>query len=356
VPIHFTEKLLELTPLAFDDILHLVALPNHPSDLLGVTKAQELWRINSDNGQCQKISCLSGLHLSEKTSIQIQVSRCWNYAAITRINRDDDTNYGFVIHLTTGEVIFELKDFDYHSELTVFPVGFFQNQNSCHMVYASDWNHLDIVNLQTGQCLTNRNNNEIPKQEREEALFTEWAGELKISPDNKRVATLGWAWHPVGLAWNFSLDKWLENKWESDFGKSKTQLGSAWDYFWHSPFEWLDNQRIIIWGDPESQDDNDIPADNVFICDAISGEQLFAFDGPTMDIFEVDGNILFSGTKDKSGISVWDITNGNLMDIYSTQHQPLTYLHRSNRFIAQTNDKKPCCIEWKITNQKLPQF
>lgn len=335
--IQFTVKPLQLSAPDINSILRMEALPGHTSDLLCITKDQKLWRINCVTAQSELINTLPDLNLSENTPIQIQISPCLTYAAITRINYDDKSNFGLVIDLQKGESIFELKDYDYHSEHTDFPVAFFQHHNTCHMVYASEWNNLDIINLVTGECLTSRNEDEI-KERDEDALFTEWAGELKISPDGKRIATIGWVWHPVGVAWSFSLEDWLTNKWEADFGKSKQMLGGAWEYFWHSPFAWLDNEKIIIWGDPETQH-HDIPANNVVIHNAITGEILSSVDGPTMDIFEVHGNILFSGNNTGTAITAWNWETGKKLQEYPCDNKFFCY-HKNTASFVSLNQKK----------------
>jgi hypothetical protein len=345
--IQFTVKPLTLSAPDTNNILRMEPLPDHPSDLLCITKDQKLWRINCITAQSKLISELPDLQLSEDTPIQIQISPCLTYAAITRINDDDKSNYGLVIDLQTGVNVFELKDYDYHSEQTDFPVAFFQHRHTCHMVYASDWNNLDIINLATGECLTSRNDDEITERD-EDALFTEWAGELKISPDGKRIATIGWVWHPIGVAWNFSLEQWLQNKWEADFGKSKVMTGCAWEYFWHSPFAWLDNERLIIWGDPETQS-NDLPANNVVIYNAITDEQLSSFDGPTMDIFEIHNELLFSGNDTRTGISVWHWETGEKLREFICENKIFCYHKNTACFISLNKDNQLELIEWQYS-------
>lgn len=342
--IHYHETPLVLSH-AVGKIVKVAALPNHPSDILCINHKQELWRVNSVNANSQIICALQGLQLSEKSIIQIQISPCLTYAAITRINYDESSNHGFIINLQNGETVFELKDFGYHSEHADFPIAFFQRVGHCHFVYATDWNTLDIINLEPRKCLTSRNDDEITESHRENCLFTEWSGELKISPDGKRIATMGWMWHPVGIVWNFSLDNWLTNKWEADFGRSKMQLGEV-NGIWHSSFAWLDNERIIIWGDPETEHGRDIPENNVVIYNAITGKKLFYFDGPTMDLFEIDESYLFTGKVDGKGINVWNWETGKLISEYVTDHSILTYLPCSKTFIARNNKQQLLRLQW----------
>lgn len=348
--IQFAQTPLYISPIHADNIIKIVSIPGHAPDFLIFDNEQKIWRINSKTGENIFITQLDNFIIDGKTRLQIKVSPCSTYAAITCLNYSHKTNCGVVIELATGNNIFPLNDFAYHSEQTDFPVDFFQHQGQCHIVYASDWNNLDIINLITKECLTTRHNDEITNEQRKDAPFTEWAGELKISPDGKRVATIGWAWHPVGIAWNFSLEKWITNKWEADFGKSKIILGDAWSYFWHSPFAWLDNEKIIIWGDPATQDSHDIPKNNAIIYNAISGEKLLSFNGPTMDIFETHGQLLFSGTEDNTGISIWNCKNGQPMGALAGKFQVLAYHNQCKRFIARNNHHELYCIDWELLN------
>lgn len=329
--------------LRAEQLISLTAINNF--DLLALDHNKNLWLINSDTGNSQIITQVSDFEINERTQVQIQVSPCAQYAAFTHLNYDQGENRGCVIRLPQGERIFELKDYGYHADKTTFPIAFFNHQNPCLMVYASEWNNLDIINLESGECLTTRSDDDITDEMRNTDAFTEWAGELKISPDGKRLATIGWVWHPVGVAWNFSLENWLNNKWEADFGSSKKILGYVWDYFWDSPFAWLDNERIIIWGDPETQK-NDMPANNAIIYNAITGENLFVFDGPTLDIFEIDGPFLISGTEDQSGISIWDWSKGELLASFAiplgdsqTKLKLLAYQQHKHQFIARDNNQ-----------------
>lgn len=342
--LHYHETSLVLSP-AVGQIIKAAALPNHPSDILCINRKHELWRINSISGCSHIICALQDLKLSEKSIIQIQISPCLIYAAITRIDYDESSNQGFIINLQKGEAVFELKDFGYYAEQADFPIVFFHRNECCHFVYASDWNTLDIINLETGECLTARNDDEITESQRDDCLFTEWSGELKISPDGKRIATMGWMWHPVGIIWNFSLENWLTNKWEADFGRSKMQLGEV-NGIWHSSFAWLDNERIIIWGDPETEHDRDAPENNAVIYNVITGKKLFYFDGPTIDIFEIDGSYLFTGKADGKGINVWNWETGNLVSEYVTDHSILTYLPCSKTFIARDNKQQLRRLTW----------
>jgi hypothetical protein len=351
IQIEFSTRLLALKQTIPSPILTAVTLPNHPTDILLLTREKNLLRMNIVSGKVERVSILAELNIHDDTQAQIKISPCLTYVAISLCSQEQATNSGIVCKLENGETVFELKDHEYHFELTDYPVAFCNINNQCYLIHASDWNTLDITNLITQECLTTRKDEEITEEQRESGLFTEWAGELKISPKGKRIATIGWAWHPVGIAWTFSLEDWIKDKWESDFGLTKKNLGdSYWSYFWHSPFAWLDDESVIIWGDPETQGNHDIPNNNVFICNAVTGEKIFSFDGPTMDIFEVDGDFLFSGNANQDGLSVWLWKTGAQIAEIPFKNRLLTYHQQQSTFITLNQDNRIELIAWKLNN------
>jgi hypothetical protein len=123
-------------------------------------------------------------------------------------------------------------------------------------------------------------------------------------------ATIGWAWHPVGIAYSFNLKNWMEgSKWESD-SSPNTRSYATWEYFWDSPFFWIDDKKLCIWGS-ESQGDDAVPSDTASIYDARSEELIFSFNGPTADIFFFD-EYLFSGLKHGDAMSQ-GLSDGSLL-------------------------------------------
>ncbi len=326
-------------------ILAASALKDSESILM-VNAEKDLLKVNLNNGTTSKITRITELHIDSITRLQLIISDCQKYLAITALNREPASNEGLVINLISGERVFTLADYKYHSEETDYPIAFYIHQGQCCIIHASEWNRLDLTNLETKQCLTLRDINETSEAQRENALFTEWAGELKISPDGKRLATIGWVWHPLGLAWSFNLDDWIDsNKWEADFGNSKIDY-AVWDYFWQSPFAWIDAERLIIWGDPETG--SDIPEDTAAIYNGKTGEKLFSFPGPTLDVFEIHDEFLLSGNSAQDGISVWQFESGNVVDeLYST-NKMLCYHQCISSFITLNKSNQIELIKWQL--------
>jgi hypothetical protein len=173
---------------------------------------------------------------------------------------------------------------------------------------------LDVSDPRTGECLTQRDFTLIKEDEDfyDDSVFSEWYGELAISPSQQKIASIGWVWHPLGVAFSWSAKSWLEeNVWEADNGKSKRSY-CIWDYFWYSPFFWYDDNTLCIWGSSDYQKGSDLPIDSVVLYNAETEQAVREFAGPTLDVFYYD-HYLFSGLPEKNGISIWDLEEGALL-------------------------------------------
>lgn len=263
------------------------------------------------------------------------------------------SNQGIVLDLTTNKDILKLDCGDYNTEHTVFPVAFFLHQHKPYLVHATDWNRLDITNLENMQLLTNRNLDDFSKLEEayddddddDDSFMTEWHGELKVSPNGESVATIGWVWHPLGVAFGFSLKKWIEgSQWEPENGESKKSY-AIWDYFWHSPFLWLDNNRLCIWGAEGGQQSNNIPLNGVAIYNAEDGKILKYFSGPTMDVFYFDKYLFSAIHGQKTGFTIWSVEDGCLLHTEDS-FNVMEYLPGSKEFVTYCDGGEILFCKW----------
>ncbi|MEJ2613174.1 MAG: hypothetical protein P8179_24760 [Candidatus Thiodiazotropha sp.] len=319
-PFRFTRRVIPLSHLSPQQIILIQPLHDHPCDAIILGDGGELCRVNLHEGSIQRIITLTKEQLRFDGVVSMVLSRDHAFAAITSAscnNRQEPFNFGVVIDLNTGQQVIPLNCGDYYIEHTPFPVNFIKHAGENLVVHATDWNRLDVTNLNTCQCLTKREFTEVGDNNIfKKSVFTEWNGHLEISPNQQKIATIGWIWHPVGIAFSWSIKDWLEhNVWEADYGKSKRSY-CMWDYFWDSPFFWYNDNTLCIWGSSEFQDFGDTPIDSVAIFNAETEETIREFAGPTSDIFYFD-QYLFSGLPKKdgteNGISVWDIEKGALL-------------------------------------------
>lgn len=116
---------------------------------------------------------------------------------------------------------------DYHADISRYPIALYKDETETpHLIYAVDWNHIQIMNLQTLQILTAdksliKENAEQHYQEFYEkftgprnylpwpADFDYFFGQLLISPDGKRFLSRGWAWGSFDDFKLFEIDTFI---------------------------------------------------------------------------------------------------------------------------------------------------
>ncbi len=246
---------------------------------------------------------------------KLHVSHEGAFAAVV----NDFGQYGTVVDLGTGQVTMTLDGGGYHPETVPFSATFAVHDGRPVLVHRTAWNRLDVSDPADGTLLTERGPTAYGRDEQRPANYLDYFhGRLFLSPDGSRLLDDGWVWHPIGIPTTWSLDRWLsDNVWESETGTSRVDLAAR-GYYWNHGFCWLDESRVVVEGIGE--DDLDIvDGVRIFDLDEIDGSQtrfrqaieVHSFAGPTGRFF-ADGDLLFS--SDASGLSVWDLPNGALID------------------------------------------
>ncbi len=223
-------------------------------------------------------------------NIEIKISADYKLLAVYNLRGQ----YGMVYNLEHMTELIELNRGDYHVEVTPYTFEFFEYNNKTLMITARDWNMIDVIDPYSKQVLTKR---DWDHSNRKDSSMPEFRSSVYISPDKKWIVEDGWAWHPIGAIFRWDLNKWIEkNKWEANSGKSLKCIKTAL-YSWGNPVEWLDNNRLMVWG-YGNDDDYILPA--IVIYDINTCEELNWFYGPGNNI-TYDG-FLFSFNKK----SIWD--------------------------------------------------
>ncbi len=320
-----------------------------------LTTERSLWHINVLTGELRELGSYSAADIPV-LELEPRLSANNRYLALTWIlykytdlpdgsqSKQSDVNGGLLIDCETGQIAMRLSCGDYRTGHASFPVAFFERDGHTLMVHGTNWNQVDVTDLNTGECLTERDDSRAPDEEFKQHTPIEWYGELQISPDQQFIASIGWVWHPIGSAVGWDLQKWLHNCWEAEHGLSAVSYAS-WEYFWFSPFVWLDNERLLIWGYDRWLKEGD-PTDSVAIYNGRTGEELSWFPGPTMDVFVFDGYLfsgIDSGENYRQGLSVWDLEEGALLceapevavDAYQRDRREFVAIEADNRLIFQ---------------------
>lgn len=345
----FTPRELCVESLKGHTVLAFASLHQPLRDGIIFTDQGQLWRINLDNGNAQLISRASKQQVNPSGSVSLKVSKNNQLIAMTsrsKVNTGQPYNQGVVADLVSGDIVMALSCGDYRIEHTVFPVEFIEHKGETLVIHATDWKRLDITNPLTSEKFTERDFKLMPKETENKGSFSEWNGELVLSPNQERIATIGWIWHPIGIAYSWDVQAWLGGSvWEAEQGDSK-KCYTCWDYFWDSPFFWIDDNKLCIWGYSEFQDDNDYPLDSVAIYDACSDELLNWFVGPTMDLFYYD-QYLFSGNKQGDSITVWSLEEGSLLYEYPIKNRVTGYQAAARAFVSVRKNGFFDVVQWQ---------
>ena len=312
----FSDRTVQFDIFLNVKILAYAALKNDSNEALFFTSKGDLYLLDIIQSSYKHIVQYKNTDINLSDNVNLDISNDSKLAYLTTRSQSHETgvfNSGIVIDMTSGKILMKLNNGDYHTENTDFPVTFVEYKGKTLVVHSTDWNRLDITDPYTGQCLTKRDYENIPSYVTDSDIqHTEWDGQLLISPNQERVATIGWVWHPVGTAYSWNIKNVLDGSiWEYEAGQSKKNY-AMWSYFWHSPFLWLDNKRLCIWGFDELHTEEDIPLDSVAIYDSETSHLISWFAGPTIDVFYFD-QYLFSGNKSGDGLTIWSVDEGTLL-------------------------------------------
>ncbi len=316
-----------------------------------LNKDYSLVKIDLKTGKKEIIVQFDPAALSSTSYISICCSKDNAYLAVTwtRVSVGDDVNQGVVIDAKDGRVQLHLNNGSYYSSLAPFPVCFALHKGKIVVVHATEWDRLDVTDIESGQILTKRNFDMLPKfPETEKFGMTEWPGLIIPSPSLEKVAVQGWVWHPVGIFYSFNLRSWLENNlWESDYIPERKIYAQMAD--WHFPFCWIDDTKVCI--SENGFDHKDPYYTSVFNTE--TGECLLKFLGPTPNVFIYD-KFLFSGLKEDDdllaeGLSIWSIDDGQLLFQQKEFLQIDEYIPESQEFVSLKENGIIELVKWNYT-------
>lgn len=327
-------------------------------DWIFLTSDFEVIRFFSERSSTQVLFKIDKDLVPRAKELSMVLDRELEYIAVTGRSKgkkgEGDYNWGHVFELDSGKALFKLECGDYYPHMAPFPVAFLRKDKKTLLIHATDWDELDVTDLQSKKCLTERDLEHLPDNpDYGKDGQTEWSGTLLLSPNQEWIATIGWAWHPVGRAFSWNLDDWVtKNIWEADNGSSK-QIYTCWPYFWDGPFCWIDNKRLCIWGhDGGPTDDQGFPMPSAAVYNVESGELIKWFEGPTIDLFYFD-EYLFSGGKAAEDLTIWDVNTGDC--IFSDQvfeQFPRHYHPRAKEFWSQSENGDITLTSWsKVSSE-----
>ncbi|WP_328777149.1 hypothetical protein OHU17_33060 [Streptomyces goshikiensis] len=253
---------------------------------------------------------------------RLHASRDGAFAAVVI----DYGRHGEVYDLSSGAVTLTLENDGYHSDTVPFSLAFTEHDGRNVLLHRRQWSLIEAVDPATGEVLA-----AMPVEEESADWSGYFQGALHLSPGGTRIASDAWCWHPAGrpVAWN--LGHWLTE------GEGAWRTGNGWaalppcEYYWNRPMAWLDEDRIVIGGLGEDEEEI-VPGARVFDVSRVETDQwghrnpveVATFGGPEGAFFSADG-LLFSAGAD--GLDIWDpvagARTGSVPGFVPTHHDAL---------------------------------
>ncbi|MFD4137200.1 hypothetical protein [Streptomyces goshikiensis] len=234
-------------------------------------------------------------------ALRLHASRDGAFAAVVV----DHGRTGEVIDLSTGTVTMALENDGYYSHTVPFSLTFTEHAGRTVVLHRREWRIIEAADAATGIVKAR-----IPMDDPHSAWSGYFHGALHLSPAGTKIASDAWWWHPTGRTFVWTLDRWLtdgESAWPRD--TDQWQLPGC-DYYWNRPVVWLDDDRLIV-GGLGDDDDELVPGARVFLLGRGPSETLLeevsTFGGPEGRFFAADG-LLFSSAE--SGLHIWDPATG----------------------------------------------
>ena len=293
------------------------------SQWVALLASGEIIRLDLDHRKLETLYAIPKTDFTLGQHPRLELADGTQFAAVV----NDKASDGIIIDLQAKHITMQLNRGSYHAEQTQFPLGFFQHNAETYVVYATDWNRLDISNAYSGALLTKRDTTWNKGDERPPHYLDYFHAGLTISPNSTWIAEDGWVWSPFGLTRTWNLQTWLANIWESDDGDSIKYLNQRW-YLWDVPLCWITDEILAVWG---FGNDDEYVVDGVGFFNAVTGKSLGWFAGPKQGLLVFDEH-LFSASDD--GVDVWDVQTGERL-VQDSTFNPLAYHHGTQQFLTQ---------------------
>jgi hypothetical protein len=156
---------------------------------------------------------------------------------------------------------------DYHADISCYPIALFKNAEGVpHIMYGVDWNHLQIMNLDTLQILTAskslieenaeerhiefyknfRENNKSPWPREYDYFY----GKLYLSPAARHFLSAGWAWGSCDAYNAYDIEHFISSNRIAGIA-----IG-AWEHE-NRAVCWIDDQTVAVAYHPFTEGDED---------------------------------------------------------------------------------------------------
>ena len=144
---------------------------------------------------------------------------------------------------------------DYHCDVSSYSAGFLEHNGRVLLIHQTQWNRLDITDLETEKLLTEREVSVRDLGQKDECGGTIYEHNnyidyfhslLHISPDGKHFLSNGWIWQPSDNIMCFETERFLE-EYETCGEHIEYYRGYAWD----RPCTFVGNDILVIASDKD---------------------------------------------------------------------------------------------------------
>jgi len=177
-----------------------------------------------------------------------------------------------IIHYPGKYKALDLWRGEYHANISRYPIALFKNEtNVPHIIYGADWNHLQIMNLDTRQILTaSKSLIEENAEERHLEFYKQYPddnklpwprpydyffGKLFLSPNQKTFLSAGWAWGSRDCYKIYDIAQFINNN------RITYSTVGVWEHENRATC-WIDDATIAIAYNPAIDDEENATADS----------------------------------------------------------------------------------------------
>ena len=167
-----------------------------------------------------------------------------------------------VINTETGKIQ-EFGREDYHADVSVYSIGFIEREGRILLIHQTQWNRLDITDLESGNLLTERKikievtpdkydekTGGIIKGKRESENYLDYFhSSLHISPDGRNFLSNGWVWGPADNIRCFNAEEFFSAYELCSFGIEYSN-----GYNWDRPCTFIDNNIFAVIADDHTNE------------------------------------------------------------------------------------------------------
>jgi len=158
-----------------------------------------------------------------------------------------------VVNITDGRVL-KLTRHDYLCDVSSYSIGFLEHNGRILLIHQTQWNRLDITDLETEELLTER---EIIHRRIVKPETGQWSTYIKnyidyfhsllhVSPDSKHFLSNGWRWQPTDNIRCFETERFLK-----EYEPCGEDIRYYRGYCWDRPCAFVGNDMLVIAADKD---------------------------------------------------------------------------------------------------------